>query len=138
MPGKVLGGGSAIGLQQGITGGFGLNNIGLLVRTWGKVTLAGRGWFYLDDGSGVNSGCGVIGIHVDAPSMSLPTKGSYVAVTGISSCDLYLGNVVNTLRPRSQDDISVILAAPGSLSVGDAPSPRSPRTSILPHPTSKW
>jgi len=91
-------------------GAHGLNNIGLLVRTWGKVTLAGRGWFYLDDGSSVSDGSGVIGIYVDAPSMSVPANGSYATVTGISSCDLYLGNVVNTLRPRSQDDITVVFA----------------------------
>ena len=107
---KALGGGSAVGIQQGITGASGLNNIGLLVKTWGKVTLAGRGWFYLDDGSGVNDGSGVIGIYVDAPSMSVPAKGSYATVTGISSCDLFLGNVVNTLRPRSQEDITIVLA----------------------------
>lgn len=105
MSNRALGGGdcaydafSGAG-QQGIAGCSGLNNIGLLVRTWGKVTLVGRhpGWFYIDDGSGIRDGTGNVGIYVDAPGMSVPALGSFVGVTGISSCEYYNGQLVNVL-----------------------------------------
>jgi parallel beta-helix repeat protein len=89
----------------------GINNIGLLVTTFGKVTLSGRDWFYIDDGSHVDDRSGVIGIYVDARNLDVPSRGSYVAVTGISSCDVYSGSLVNTLLPRSQADIATLLAA---------------------------
>jgi hypothetical protein len=99
----ALGGGdwlydSATGAgQRGVWGHKGLNNIGLLVKIWGKVTAANRGWFYVDDGSGVSDGTGNHGVYVDAQGQSLPDVGAYVSVTGISSCDRYRTNVVNTL-----------------------------------------
>ena len=83
--------------QCGVWGEKTMNNIGLLVRIWGKVTLAGRGWFYIDDGSGVSDGSGIRGVYVDAEGRSVPSVGAYTCVTGISSCDRYLGHVVNTL-----------------------------------------
>lgn len=59
----------------------GLNNVGLLVRTWGRVTqVAGDGspWFTIDDGARV-------GVRVVAASgAGLPAVGDYVTVTGIS------------------------------------------------------
>ncbi len=103
LPNAALGGGdwlfnSATGAgQRGVSGAKGLNNIGLLVTIWGKVTATGRGWFYVDDGSGVSDGSGSVGVYVDDEGQTVPGAGDYVCVTGISSCDLYLGNVVNTL-----------------------------------------
>jgi len=59
-------------------GGDGLNNIGLLVRTLGQVTLSGRGWFYIDDAARVSDGSGILGIYVDAGGMSrLPREPSW-------------------------------------------------------------
>ncbi len=54
MPNRSLGGGNyyyctgsnSYG-QQGITGASGLNNIGLLISTWGRVTYCGLGFFTL-------------------------------------------------------------------------------------------
>ncbi len=71
--------------QCGVWGRKGLNNIGLLVRIWGKVTAAGPNWFYLDDGSGVVDGTGNTGVYVDTEGQSVPSVGEYVCVTGISS-----------------------------------------------------
>jgi subtilisin family serine protease len=94
--------------QIGIAGSSGLNNIGMLVTVWGKVTLSvPSSCFYVDDGSGVSDGSGTLGIYVDATGLDVPSFGSYVVVTGVSSCESYLGKIVNTLLPRSQSDISV-------------------------------
>ena len=117
-------GGGAFGLQHGIWGwhttnvggawtpvwsqACGLNNIGLLVRVCGKVTLAGRGWFYIDDGSRISDGSGVLGVYVNAPGLTAPPKDAIVSVTGISSCDIYLGSPVNALLPRAQTDIELL------------------------------
>ena len=55
MNNRSLGGG-AFGLQAGVSGGVGLNNIGLLVKAWGRVTevdpVSPPAWFKIDDGSG--------------------------------------------------------------------------------------
>lgn len=97
--------------QKGVKDAFGLNNIGLLVKVWGEVTAAGQGWFYIDDGSHVQDGTGIIGIYVDAAGLDVPASGSRVEVTGISSCEFYEGQLVNVLMPRSQSDI-VVLSSP--------------------------
>ena len=72
--------------QVGITGGTGLNNIGLLVRSWGKVTDIEATYYLIDDGSGVNT---VVNTEV-APGQVIPTGslavGSYVyGITGVES-----------------------------------------------------
>ena len=91
-----------------------LNNIGLLVNICGKVTACGRDWwFYLDDGSDVRDGTGIVGIYCETqPGVTPPTAGSYVSVVGISSCEFYNGNLVNVLRVRGQDDITIISSPP--------------------------
>ncbi|MBI2841773.1 MAG: chitobiase/beta-hexosaminidase C-terminal domain-containing protein [Armatimonadetes bacterium] len=78
VTGKSLGGGPS-GLQEGVESGSGLSNIGLLVKATGRVISPADGVYYLDDGSGVNVKVTTMG--------ALPTENSYVAVTGISSCE---------------------------------------------------
>lgn len=107
MANRKLGGGP-FGYQAGLSNQIGLNNVGILVSIWGTVTLAGRGWFYLDDGSRVSDGSGVKGIYVDAAGLKAPSKGSMVRVTGISSCDVYNDSIVNTLLVSSQSDIQTV------------------------------
>lgn len=104
--------GSSVG-QQGIKGCYGLNNIGLLVRTWGKVTASGIDprahvcWFYIDDGSAVKDGTGFVGVYCEADSTVIPPQvGSYVSVTGASGCEFFGADLVNVLRVRQQADIS--------------------------------
>ena len=111
MNNKWIGGGDffysagpPINGQQGITGAYGLNNIGLLVRTWGKVTVKDTAtppaWFRIDDGSGV-------GIKVDlqpSPGTYIPLDssivvGSQLQLSGISSCEVSGSDLVRVLRP---------------------------------------
>ena len=87
MSNRLLGGGdwdyngaSGAG-QKGIAGRSGVNNIGLLVKTWGKFTKTSDTTFTLDDGSGVNVKC-------IAPSgVTLNSPWVHVAVTGMLSCE---------------------------------------------------
>ena len=64
---------------------FGLNNIGLLVRVWGKVTAAGADWFYIDDGSACNDGSGNTGVKVFCPGITPPATNQFVVLNAISS-----------------------------------------------------
>jgi len=81
MNSRALGGGPS-GLQPGVTGATGTNNIGLLVIVYGKVSSPAEGEFMLDDGGGAN-------VKVILPSgVASPSEGQYVIVTGISSCEL--------------------------------------------------
>lgn len=61
---------------QGLTDGVGIDNIGLFVKTTGKLSYSG-GSMFVDDGSGVG---------VKVLSDIRPTAGSQVVVTGASSC----------------------------------------------------
>ena len=67
--------------QPGVSGGIGLNNIGLLVRTTGLVSGGDvtAKTFNLNDGSSVNLKA--------VASDGIPADGSYVVVTGIVSCE---------------------------------------------------
>ncbi|MCL6629020.1 MAG: hypothetical protein K6U00_05410, partial [Armatimonadetes bacterium] len=84
MTNKSLGGGD-IGNpgtgqgQRGVTGGVGLNNIGLLVQTTGIVTYIDEHTFTIDDGSGVNVRCETPESIIVSPTWQ------YVSVIGISS-----------------------------------------------------
>lgn len=63
--------------QMGVAGGFGTNNIGLLVTVWGEAAVSGT--TTLDDGSGVT-------VTVDTSGLTTPpANGSYATLTGISS-----------------------------------------------------
>ena len=104
MNNKALGGGNASCIsgtsepgQSGVSGGKGLNNIGLLVKTWGTITAvdssASPQWFQIDDGSRV------------CPTVAYPpygyAAGDYVCITGISSCEVDTGgNTDRVLRPQ--------------------------------------
>jgi hypothetical protein len=112
-------GGSAYGGQVGVVDQYsfprematGLNNIGLLVRTAGKVKQVGTNWFYLDDGSNLDDGTGYTGIYVDVGlSIVRPNTNRNVIITGISSCEILSGSPVarRVLRPRRQADIRVL------------------------------
>lgn len=75
---RSVGGGDMPG-QAGVTGCKGINNIGLLIRTTGRLTRINDHSFTIDDGSGVNILCQTPqGILVN-PAWQM------VAVTGISS-----------------------------------------------------
>ncbi|MGQ9455068.1 MAG: hypothetical protein ACUVRS_09125 [Armatimonadota bacterium] len=85
----------------------GLNNIGLLVRVWGRVTAAQTGYFYLDDGSGLDDGDPqTLGIRVQlCEDCEPPDTGSWVCVTGVCSCYSVEGNLFRLILVNSPDDI---------------------------------
>ncbi len=88
--------------QQGITGAYGWNNIGLLIKSWGVVTAVDSSGFSIDDGSAIN-------IRVIAPdSAGIPDVDAYVSVVGISSCQQSGSNLNPLIRARSDDDIVVL------------------------------
>jgi hypothetical protein len=95
----------------------GLNNIGLLVSTIGRIVWSGGGYFYLDDGSRCDefeypdapNGMPP-GVRVTLPEGVVPPAvGTTVSVTGISSClDIGNGTIIRRLLPRTMEDIVVI------------------------------
>lgn len=88
----------------------GLNNIGMLTKTYGKVTQVAPDWFYLNDGSNLDDGTGYTGVYVYVGTQIVrPNLGKRVAVTGISSCEILSGSPVprRVLRPRRQTDIRI-------------------------------
>lgn len=100
-------GGETSGLNPGATGGAGLNNVGLVVKTFGKVLSyqddpAGGYVFWIDDGSGVLSASGKTGIKVYC---EFPPFDEVVAVTGVVSLEEDNGRNVPVLLTRDFDDI---------------------------------
>ena len=105
MPNRSVGGGS-FQLQSGITGASGLNNIGLLVSTYGKVKEiepvtepAMPTWFTIDDGSEVNVKC------IVPSGVTIDPAWQYVRVTGVSSCEKVGAELHAVVRVRGQADI---------------------------------
>lgn len=103
--------GAAHPAQVGITGASGLNNIGMLVTTWGKVVnyqpQQGQtvGLITIDDGSVYG------GISCELPPDAVfDPSWTYVTVTGISSCRSipYPWQVSRLVRVREQSDIVAI------------------------------
>lgn len=113
-----LGGGPA-GSVPGVFGSYGINNVGLLVRTWGRVTYVdpSGAFFYIDDGSPINDGSGLpgaTGVRVLLSGLAVgnaipaPQAGEYLLVRGISSTQNIYGHIVRALRPRDASDIQDI------------------------------
>lgn len=113
-------GGGTYGAQQAVLNystndsySSGLNNVGLLIRTWGKVTSVDQAnsVFYIDDGSNLRDGSGPAGIRVDCTNLPLPTLNSSVTLAGISGVTQTSGKTVRLLRPRSISDLSYVTNA---------------------------
>lgn len=116
-------GGSVFGLQQAVmeyakivdSQGFtkniqatvGLNNIGLLVRVFGRVTSVGSDYFYVDDGSECDDGSGAIGVRVLYSGAAPPTQGQYVMLNAVSSTYFDRGNLFRALVLPNKDYIQV-------------------------------
>ncbi|MEN6370648.1 MAG: S8 family serine peptidase [Armatimonadota bacterium] len=120
MSNRAVGGG-AFGLQGTVVDHYpikrtysnAMNNIGLLVTVFGRVTKAQDDWFYIDDGSKLLDNSGYTGIRVvyDPDILAPPLEGDYAAVTGISTCELVQGSTTvrrRIIRPRIDGDIWVI------------------------------
>lgn len=103
---KALGGADAgnppLG-QYGVTGGAGVNTIGLLVMTWGTVVNdPSEGFTMLDDGSGTP-------VRIETGHLSvLWSSGDYLKVTGLSSLRKTASGHDRVIIPRNNADISGI------------------------------
>ena len=113
---NAIGGGALNQYTPGVENGVGLNNIGLLIKTWGKVSYVApdNTYFYINDGSNRNDGSGHIGLRVacdnlaDGASITPPIVNTYVAITGISSTIVIETKIQPNFRPRGQSDIQPI------------------------------
>jgi len=95
---RDLGGKDFNSLAKGATGKCGPNNVGLLVKTFGKVSSPGGGLFYITDGSGAV-------VKVDASAAgTLPNANEYVAVTGICRLELSGSSYVPYVKLRQTGD----------------------------------
>jgi len=102
MTNRAMGGGDLPGGQLGMPGSSGLNNIGLLVRTPGRVEYINGSSFRIDDGSGTPVTC----IAPEA-GLNIDPNWCFASVTGISSRQLVPG-FERLLLVRSNEDISSI------------------------------
>ncbi len=127
MSNCAVGGGQMNEYTPGVAGGAGLNNIGLLIRTWGTVTYvdAAQKFFYIDDGSHLNDMSGIhgaVGLRVSyaglAPGVTFtpPLVGELAAITGISSTTaITVGQgtrIIPTLKPRRDADKQTFSSEP--------------------------
>ncbi|GEM_PF-3380171 len=111
MSGKGIGGGPLEYLvgppptgQRGVLGKIGLNNIGLLVKTWGKVVSVDPSptpaFFTMTDGFDQ--------LLVDlAPGIAAPEIDDKVSVTGISSCYTVGNDLRSRIRLRGAGDLVI-------------------------------
>ena len=100
LPNARLGGGALNAATPGVTGGVGVNNIGLLVRTWGVVKSVGSNCFYISDSSMPEGE--TLKVSPGVPPSLNPRM---VQITGISSCELDSGVTRRVLRPLPQNGI---------------------------------
>ncbi len=110
MSNKVVGGGDFCPQTRGVTGGTGLRTIGLLSKSWGRVTYSGgqgEDYFYIDDGSRLNDGSGNIGLRIRCRELNKPPVGSYVVVIGVCGGHAMGNTVIPVLKVRRQSDITV-------------------------------
>lgn len=137
-------GGKTVGLQSGVWSwssdrnvppwaeALGLNNIGLLIKAWGKITWVNRDpahpeneYFYINDGclrvdgtfhnmpgGGYGTNFGVRVICVDGPLSMLLQENAYVIVTGISSCIKFDTDPVRLIKLRDPMSFLVMPQSP--------------------------
>jgi hypothetical protein len=80
-----VGGATTVGLQVGVPGSVGPNNIGLDACVWGKITAVSPDleWFTLDDGAGRPLQDGITGVVVVGPTVARGRSvGEFVTVRG--------------------------------------------------------
>mgnify|MGYP005840192269 CR=1 FL=1 len=87
--------------QRGVAGGVGANNVGMLVRTTGRIASTGSGFVMISDGSPAE-------LKVDVSHVANPPSSGQVAVTGILSVEVSGADLIPVLRPRKSADIQVV------------------------------
>ncbi|MCX6344642.1 MAG: TIGR03790 family protein [Armatimonadetes bacterium] len=108
---RAVGGEDLCNQTKGVTNGKGLRNIGLLIKTLGKVTYVGNTnepFFYIDDGSNLHDPSGYTGLRILCRGISKPLYGSFVSITGISSCFVFDACVAPAVKIRTIRDITVL------------------------------
>lgn len=81
--------------QIGVTGGVGLNNLGVLVRVWGGIAFKDANYMLISDGTGAP-------IKVDIAGLGGVPSSGFVTVIGISSIQADHSPLV---LPRADSDI---------------------------------
>lgn len=84
--------------KRGDAENAGLNNTGLLVKVWGKVTAVHSQYpiFWIDDGSAVAADDGKTGVKIyDVTYDPLPSVGDFVVVSGVSASEWPQGSSSN-------------------------------------------
>jgi len=110
-------GGGTFGSQPGIEGAAGLNNVGLMVKLWGRVTSVSPGVCVIRDGSVFTDGdqrlCDVrvkLPIGTSAPEEpDAGELGPFVVVTGTSGTWVSEESIKPEIRPRYAADLCLVL-----------------------------
>ncbi len=121
MNNKWVAGGPFNVYTPGATDAFGLNNVGLLIKTWGLASNVQPGYFYINDGSDN------VGVKVDVDQGGYyiyhnVQTGDYAAVTGIAQLETVSDQKMRVIKPRYESDIQVILSAPHFNNITATPS----------------
>jgi len=109
MPNRFLANtGSATGFENSMLI-YGLANVGLLVKTWGRVVQTGEQEFAISDGSlkFMNEGLQEVTVSLKnlTSPIDMPQIGTFVVVTGVSCYTPENELLRPTIRPRSEDDL---------------------------------
>ncbi len=108
MTNKSIGGTAIPPNIPGVVDAIGPNNVGLLVKTWGRVIEVGTNEFWIDDGTRRSGIGGREGVKVLAYGVGIPSLNSLVAVTGISGTELNGSVIYPVLKPRSNNDVVIV------------------------------
>jgi len=101
MANKHVGGGKLNAHTDGVTGGVGVNNIGLLIAVAGRVTQDAGDFILISDGSGVE-------LKVDCtPLTEIPGKDTFVRIIGISAAEQPGSDILRLVKPRHDSDVAV-------------------------------
>jgi hypothetical protein len=113
MTNRFLGGERLNAFTDGVTGGVGANNVGLLIALCGKVTQIGDGYLYVNDGTDLRD-CTLtgeeenVGVRVNCDSVGY-RAGDILEVTGVSSCfEASPGHIAPRVLIRRPADVRMI------------------------------
>lgn len=104
--------------QKGVKDGVGLNNIGMLVTVFGKITVIDYygSYFYIDDGSHTKDGTMTYSRYGSTENVGVRVcssgwrwgYGRYVKVTGISTLKLTSSGLIRQIKVLNDTDIQMI------------------------------
>lgn len=89
----------------------GINTVGRLITTCGRVTWSDLNCFYIDDGTGYDDSAETgptapVGLKIAVPlGVTTPAVGTYAIITGVASTEASGSNLCRTLKARQQSDI---------------------------------